>query len=117
MRAIATFAGRVSRVAVSVLASIVGLANFGCDDPLKRVDLVADTRVLGARVEVQGAPERASPAPGEMATVRWLVADGEPEPLLGWAFAICEAGPPGGSLPTCAGPPFATASANVPVPG
>jgi hypothetical protein len=117
MRMNSTFAGRISRVAVCALTSSIGSASFGCDDPLKRVDLVAEMRVLGARVEVQGAPERASPAPGEMATVRWLVADREPEPLLGWAFAICEAGPPGGSLPTCAGPPFATASANVPVPG
>jgi len=100
-------------------ASVVAMALFlaGCDEPLTRVDLIADTRVLGARVEVMGEPGRASPAPGEAATVRWLVAARETDPELGWAFAICSAGPPGSSLPTCAGEPFATASADVPVAG
>jgi hypothetical protein len=103
-------AGCASMAAITLVAS-------GCDDPLKRVDLVTDARVLGARVEVQGEPERASPLPGETARVRWLVADREPMPVLGWAFAVCEAAPPGGSLPSCAGDPFATASADVPAPG
>jgi hypothetical protein len=95
----------------------LALVFSGCDDPLKRVDLVTEARVLGARVEVLGEPERASPAPGETATVRWLVADREPAPALGWAFAVCEAAPPGGNLPACAGEPFATAMAAVPTPG
>src|SRR6185503_10491468 len=93
----------------------VALLGTGCSDPLTRVDLIADTRVLGARVEVDGEPDRASPAPGETARVRWLVADPEPAALLGWAFAICAAAPPGGSLPSCGGEPFATAMADVPV--
>jgi hypothetical protein len=95
----------------------LALVFSGCDDPLKRVDLVTEARVLGARVEVLGEPERASPAPGETATVRWFVADREPDPALGWAFAVCEAAPPGGNLPACAGEPFATAMAAVPTPG
>ena len=88
-----------------------------CDDALTRVDLVANLRVLGARVEVDGEPERASPAPGETAAVRWLVADRRPEPPLGWAFSVCAAAPPGGSLPSCAGEPFATATNDVPAAG
>jgi hypothetical protein len=95
----------------------LALVISGCDDPLKRVDLVTEARVLGARVEVLGEPERASPAPGETATVRWLVADREPDRALGWVFAVCEAAPPGGNLPACAGEPFATAMAAVPTPG
>jgi hypothetical protein len=96
---------------------VIGLLLAACDEPLTRVDLVADMRVLGARVEVGGEPERASPAPGETASVRWLVAARDPEPLLGWAFAICAAAPPGGSLPSCGAEPFATAIADVPVAG
>ncbi len=108
-----------SRVRVGVRAATLAccLLAVGCDDPLKRVDLVTTARVLGARVEVEGEPERASPAPGETARIRWLVAERDPEPLLGWAFAICAAGAPGSSLPTCAEPPFAMASADVPVVG
>jgi hypothetical protein len=101
------------RTIMAAIAAVIA----GCDDPLKRVDLVTDARVLGARVEVQGEPERASPAPGETATVRWLVADRDVDRALGWAFAVCEAAPPGGSLPACAAEPFATSTAALPVPG
>jgi hypothetical protein len=93
------------------------LSSSGCDDPLTRVDLVANARVLGARVEVEGEPERASPAPGETASVRWLVAAPDPFPELGWAFSICPAAPPGGSLPACGGEPFATSMSDAPAPG
>jgi hypothetical protein len=99
------------------LVFVLALGAAACDDPLTRVDLIANLRVLGARVEVEGDPGRASPFPGENASVRWLVAARDVDPELGWAFAICSAGPPGSSLPTCAGEPFATASADVPVTG
>ena len=66
----------------SLLAAILTIS---CGDPLKLPQLIEHNRVLGARVEVQGEPERASPAPGESATVRWLVADpDEPRPVS-WA--------------------------------
>ena len=109
---------RLGTSAVSfVLPTLLALASAGCDDALTRVDLVANLRVLAARVEVDGEPDRASPLPGEAAAVRWLVADRHPEPPLGWTFAACEAAPPGSSLPSCAAEPFATASADVPVAG
>jgi hypothetical protein len=92
-------------------------ATVGCDDPLTRVDLVVNVRVLGARVEVEGDPERASPALGETASVRWLVAAPELFPDLGWAFSVCAAAPPGGSLPSCAAEPFATSMSDAPAPG
>ena len=88
-----------------------------CADPLKDVELVTSVRVLGARVEVSGEPERASPAPGEEAVVRWLVAAPEPEPALGWSLEVCGAAPGGSSLPACAEEPFAAASVVDPVPG
>jgi hypothetical protein len=97
--------------------AVAVLSNAGCDDPLTRVDLVANVRVLGGRVEVEGEPERASPAPGETASVRWLVAAPELFPALGWAFSVCPAAPPGGSLPSCAAEPFAMSMSEKPVPG
>ena len=49
--------GRVSAKAVScALGAASALTSVGCDEPLKRVDLIADLRVLGARVEVEGEP-------------------------------------------------------------
>ena len=104
-------------VASFAVPALLALASTGCDDALTRVDLVANLRVLGARVEVDGEPGRASPLPGETASVRWLVADRHPEPPLGWTLSACEAAPPGSSLPSCAAEPFATASADVPVAG
>jgi hypothetical protein len=106
-----------SKVASCALVTTFALLGTACDDALTRVDLVANLRVLGARVEVEGDPDRASPAPGETASIRWLVADPRPDPALGWAFAICEAAPPGGNLPSCGADPFVTAAADVPVTG
>lgn len=79
-----------------------------CGDPLKPVYLVSEPRVLAARVEVTGEPERASPAPNEHVSIRWLVGTPEPDPVLGWALFACPAAPPGASLPGCAEPPFSS---------
>lgn len=78
-----------------------------CGDPLKPVYLVSDPRVLAARIEVTGQPERAAPAPGEHVNIRFLVGAPEPDPVLGWALLTCLAAPPGAGLPGCAEPPFA----------
>jgi hypothetical protein len=90
---------------------------LSCSDPLKEVQLVSEPRVLGARVEVSGEPERASPAPGEDAAVRWLVAAPWPDPALGYRLAVCAAAPDGATLPACAEAPFAETSVVDPVPG
>ncbi len=79
-----------------------------CGDPLKPVYWVNEPRVLGARVEVAGEPERATPAPGESVSVRFLVAAPDPEPVLGHALFACFAAPPAASLPSCAESPFAS---------
>src|ERR1700709_2072753 len=69
-----------------VLAS---LFLVGCGPTFDPASLINTTRVLGARVEVEGAPDRASPVPGETANVTWLVTspDGAPSPR--WPFRAC----------------------------
>ena len=90
-----------------VVTLSMGLWLLGCDDPLKNVELIDETRVLGARVEVQGDAERAAPAPGETANVKLLVAAPELTPSLGFALAACPAAGRQGVRGSCAGPPFA----------
>lgn len=88
----------------------LGLLLAGCDDPLKSVELVAEPRVLGARVEVMGEPERAAPAPGETATATFLLAAPELAPSLGFALAACPAAARNGARSACAGEAFAEVS-------
>lgn len=99
-----------------VIGIAAWLACSACDDPLEPVERIEDFRVLGARVEVDGEPSRAAPAPGETASVRWLVAAPEPEPAIGWALAVCAAAPMRAGIPTCDGSPFATLVSPSPAP-
>ena len=89
---------------------LVAWLTFGCDEPLKSVELVAEPRVLGARVEVAGDPARAAPAPGETATISFLVAAPDLQPSLGFALAVCAAAPRRGGRAACTDPPFAVVS-------
>ncbi len=66
------------------------LALVGCTgdlDPAYRLERV---RVLAVQTTVEGTDRRATPMPGETATVRWLVADatGEETPVR-WRMRIC----------------------------
>ena len=74
---------------LSWLAPVFALA--ACDDFPPKGWFIDRTRVLGARVEAAGDPDRASVAPGERATLGWRVATaaGTPAPRLGWSFATC----------------------------
>lgn len=92
------------------VAWLVAWLTLGCDEPLKSVELVAEPRVLGARVEVAGDAARAAPAPGETATVSFLVAAPELQPPLGFALAVCGAAPRRGGRSACADAPFALVS-------
>jgi hypothetical protein len=66
------------------------LALTACDDPFKPGSLITDTRVIGARVEVEGDSERAAPAEGESAQVTLLLAAPNGTPLLSsWALVAC----------------------------
>jgi hypothetical protein len=70
-------------------ALVLAAVAIGCGPDFDPGSLIEKTRVLGARVEVDGAPERAAPLPGETATVTWLVTAPTAIPPLGWAFALC----------------------------
>jgi hypothetical protein len=85
---------------------LLGWLLFGCDDPLKSVELVAEPRVLGARVEVTDDAGRAAPGPGESASVRFLVATNAPT-TLGFQLSACPASPRRGARAACAAEPFA----------
>jgi hypothetical protein len=85
---------------------VLSLLLLGCDDPLKSVELIQEPRVLGARVEVEGDAARAAPAPGETATVSFLLASPEPEITMGFALAACSAEPRQGGRSGCAAEPF-----------
>lgn len=85
----------------------LGLALLGCEDPLKTVELVEEPRLLGGRVEVMGAAERAAPAPGETATATFLLAAPAAEQSLGFHLAACPAAAREGTRNACAGPIFA----------
>lgn len=92
---------------------LLGLGLCGCDDPLKSVELIDEPRVLGARVEVMDAPETAAPAPGESASVRFLLASPSLSQSLGFALSVCPAAERNGSRSACNGEVFAsTSSAN-----
>ena len=97
------------RLSLGALLPLLGVAAIACDDPLKPAEQVDSLRVLAARVEVEGDPERAAPNAGESASVRWLVAAPEGEPALGWALSVCFARPNNVGLSGCAEPPFASA--------
>jgi hypothetical protein len=87
----------------AILATFFGL---GCGPEFDPPSLVESTRVVGARVEVAGAPDRASPAPGESATATWFVTAPATTPPLAWAFLLCKPAPGNGL--GCAGAPTAT---------
>ena len=73
-----------------------GIFLVGCGPTFDPASLIGTTRVVGARVEVEGAPDRAMPRPGETANVTWLVTSLETTPPLSWAFAVCTPGTVGG---------------------
>jgi|GEM_PF-409707 len=92
---------RPVRPIVAIAATVsttlmLGLLLGGCGPDFDPASLVKTTRIVGARVEVDGAPDRAEPAPGEHATVTWLVTAPGALPPLGWAFALCAPGTVGG---------------------
>jgi len=71
---------------------MAGSVLAACGEPFDPPSLIEKTRVLGARVEVTGDSTRATPRPGEGATVTWIMAAPEAVPALGWAFVVCRYG-------------------------
>lgn len=94
-------------VGVGILIAEMAWLSAGCGDPLKRAELLEELRPLGARVTLDEEGLRASPRPGETATVHWLVRGPEGVSPLGWSLSACEAVAVQNGLPRCAGPSFA----------
>lgn len=88
-------------------ACLVAPQLMGCDDEHAGVELIEKTRVLTARVEVAGEPNRASPLPGETVNVRFLVVAPEPEPELAFSLSSCVTIDSASTIPECAGDAFA----------
>lgn len=96
------------------LITILLLASTACAD-LDPPTLIKRDRVLGAKVTVDGDPERAWPARGEQATVTLVTASPGESPTFSWVLAACPAATSSG-MPACAGPIFASTQAEGPVP-
>jgi len=94
---------------LSVSLLTAALCGVGCDDSLKSVSLIEETRVLGARLEVESDPHRASPSPGERAALRFFVATPNAEPRISYALSVCAVRLTNSGFPPCAGAPFASA--------
>jgi hypothetical protein len=77
------------------------LASTGCDDPLVPPEEIVDLRVLAARAETAGDPERASPRPGEEVTVRVLAAGPTGPTDVTWGMLACDAEETTTGLPRC----------------
>ncbi|HYP76671.1 MAG TPA: hypothetical protein VER12_11970 [Polyangiaceae bacterium] len=93
---------------LSLLAS--SLCSGACDDSLKDVSLIEETRVLGARVESSGDPSRGSPRPGEQATLRLFVAAPSGAPHFSYTLSLCAVRLTNSGFPDCISAPFASIS-------
>ena len=87
----------------------IALSSAGCDDSLKSVSLIEETRVLGARVETETDKTRSSPKPGERASLRFFMAAPDGEPRFSYALSVCAVGLTNSGFPPCDGAPFASA--------
>lgn len=90
-----------------LVAIACGALLGGCVDDLPTGPFIADNRVIGAISRVVGAPERATPLPGETLEIEWLVVDARERLPLEWAFVACIPLPTLSGNPRCAGDTFA----------
>ncbi len=87
----------------------------GCGDPIKEAQRIEELRVLGARLEVADAPERATPEPGETATATWLLADPTAlPPNVIWSMRVCIAEDSSYGVPLCRDEAFDSAEQGEP---
>lgn len=89
------------------ISTLLALTAVACGDPLKDAQRIEELRVLGARVDIDGEPGRATPAAGESASVEWLLADpsGLP-PLAIWHMLVCVAESNAFGVPFCRDEPL-----------
>lgn len=62
---------------------------IACSESFAPPSAVTNLRVVGARIEVQGAPARANPSPRDDVQASILVIDQGALPSLTWAFVAC----------------------------
>jgi hypothetical protein len=93
----------------------ITLCSAGCDDSLKSVSLIEETRVLGARVEVETDASRSSPNVGERASLRFFVVAPDGEPRVSYALSVCGVRLTNSGFPPCASAPFASAALVEPI--
>ncbi|MGB5364978.1 MAG: hypothetical protein WBN15_00200 [Polyangiales bacterium] len=62
---------------------------IACSESFAPPSAVTDLRVVGARIDVQGAPARANPSPGDDIQASILVIDRGATPNLTWFFVAC----------------------------
>lgn len=89
----------------SAAAVLLSLVAGACAPEMDPVSLIERPRVIGARVEVEGAPVRSAPRPGETVKVAWLMTAPTEMPPLAWAFLLCP-GASGGDDLACVGDPL-----------
>ncbi|HEY6726727.1 MAG TPA: hypothetical protein VI197_21985 [Polyangiaceae bacterium] len=96
-------------------STLVALSAVACGDPIKEAQRIEELRVLGARVDIDEAPDRATPAAGESASVEWLLADpsGLP-PLAIWHMSVCVAESTAFDVPVCRDEPLTSVEQSEP---
>nr|MDQ3036386.1 hypothetical protein [Myxococcota bacterium] len=85
----------------------------GCGS-LPAPSIITRTRIVGARVTIEGDPSRAWPLPGERVTLSYLVLRADPSEPLVTSWSACVAGPAVSGIPTCAGDALAAVPAGPP---
>lgn len=72
-----------------------------CSESFLPASAVDDLRVVGARIDVLGAPGRANPSPEDEVQASILVIDQGPLPPLTWSFSPCVPTPTRIGVPIC----------------
>ena len=72
-----------------------------CSESFLPASAVDDLRVIGARIDVQGAAGRANPSPEDEVQASILVIDQGPLPALTWSFVACVPTPTRIGVPIC----------------
>ncbi|MET0344360.1 MAG: hypothetical protein ABW252_25330 [Polyangiales bacterium] len=73
----------MNKLIILSLLTVTGCAEF------EPGSLLTETRVLGAKVQVAGDPERATPRPGETADLTFVIEGVTPSPVVRWSLAVC----------------------------
>jgi len=95
----------------SIVMFLAPLLGIGCGMDFRPPSLVPRARLVGVRVEIAGAPERAAPLPGETFDAAPIVLANEGASPLTTAWFACGLLPSRTGVPSCAGGPLASGDA------